>query len=211
MKNGDRWNLLAVTADGGLLAEHTHNRRRVTLPPAYVTSAVELGYASTVHTAQGISADTMHGLATGEESRQQLYTMLSRGRLANHVYLEVVGDGDPHTVIRPELVHPRTPTDLLERILARDEAPVSATTLARTSDDPATRLGDATTRYVEALYVAAAHHVGEDACEALAQTAERIVTGITEASAWPALRAHLLLLAAKGVDPERGTRERERR
>ena len=39
----------------------------------------------------------MHGLLTGQESRQQLYTMLTRGRHANHLYLQVVGDGDPHS------------------------------------------------------------------------------------------------------------------
>ena len=30
---------------------------------------------------------------TGQESRQQLYTMLTRGRHANHLYLRVVGGG----------------------------------------------------------------------------------------------------------------------
>ena len=48
----------------------------------------------------------MHGLLTGQESRQQLYTMLTRGRHANHLYLQVVGDGDPHSLIRPETVAP---------------------------------------------------------------------------------------------------------
>ena len=70
------------------------------LPADYVTTSTELGYASTVHTAQGVSVDTMHGLATGTEGRQQLYTMLTRERHANHVYLQVVGDGDPHEVAR---------------------------------------------------------------------------------------------------------------
>jgi hypothetical protein len=41
----------------------------------------------------------MHGLATGHESRQQLYTMLTRGRSANHLYVPVVGDGDQHTIL----------------------------------------------------------------------------------------------------------------
>ena len=36
-----------------------------------------LGYATTLHGAQGVSADTMHGLLTGQESRQQLNTMLT--------------------------------------------------------------------------------------------------------------------------------------
>ena len=96
-----------------------------------------------MHTAQGVTADTMHGLVTGEESRQQLYTMLTRGRIANHLYLQVVGDGDPHSLIRPETVHPSTATELLERILARDDAARSATTLQRDQHDPAVRLADA--------------------------------------------------------------------
>jgi hypothetical protein len=78
----------------------------------------------------------MHGLLTGQESRQQLYTMLTRGRAANHLYLQVVGDGDPHTVIRPDTVAPRTPTETLQQMLARDDAPISATTLLRQLSEP---------------------------------------------------------------------------
>jgi ATP-dependent exoDNAse (exonuclease V) alpha subunit len=82
-------------------AAPTQNGRIVTVPPSYIATATQLGYA-TVHTAQGVTVETMHGLATGAESRQQLYTMLTRGRTANHLYLPVVGDGDPHTILRPE-------------------------------------------------------------------------------------------------------------
>ena len=82
----------------------------------------------------------MHGLLSGQESRQQLYTMLTRGRAANHLYLQVVGDGDPHTVIRPETVTPRTPTEILHQILACDDTPASATSLLREHSDPAARL-----------------------------------------------------------------------
>ena len=66
--------------------------------------------------------------------------MLTRGRHANHLYLQVVGDGDPHTLIRPDTISPRTPTETLQQILARDEAPVSATTVLRELSDPAARL-----------------------------------------------------------------------
>ena len=76
----------------------------VRLPVDYVRDSTGLGYATTIHSAQGVSADTMHGLLTGQESRQQLYTMLTRGRHANHLYLQVVGDGDPHTLIRPDTI-----------------------------------------------------------------------------------------------------------
>jgi hypothetical protein len=58
---------------------------------------------------EGKQPNTMHGLLTGQESRQELYTMLTRGRHANHLYLQVVGDGDPHGVIRPDTISPHTP------------------------------------------------------------------------------------------------------
>jgi conjugative relaxase-like TrwC/TraI family protein len=98
VKNGDRWQVLKVARDGGLEVQSLRSRRQVRLPASYVHEWVELGYATTIHSAQGITADTMHGLATGEESRQELYTMLTRGRQSNHLYLQVVGEGDPHAL-----------------------------------------------------------------------------------------------------------------
>ena len=86
VKNGDRWTILNLTGGGGVRVRHVRNGRTVTLPAGYVSTATELGYASTVHTAQGVTADTVHGVVTGEESRQQLYTMLTRGRSANHIF-----------------------------------------------------------------------------------------------------------------------------
>ncbi len=180
---------------------HARYGRIVTLPADYVRTATELGYASTVHTAQGVTADTLHGVVTGEESRQQLYTMLSRGRSANHVYLSMVGNGDPHTVLQPDTVHPRTATELLEQILARDASPQSATTLKRERQDPAAQLGAAAARDLDALHLAAEHLAGPQVVVGLDQNADHLDTGLTAEPAWPTLRAHLLLLAAAGADP----------
>jgi len=178
----------------------------VTLPADYVQTSVELGYASTVHTAQGVTADTMHGVVTGEESRQQLYTMLTRGRSANHVYVAVVGDGDPHTVLQPNNVHLRTATDLLEQILARDASPQSATSLQREQQDPAVRLAASVERYIDALHVAAEEVIGSSAVQALEAFANQLVPGLADEPAWPTLRAHLLLLAVDGRDPHQRLR-----
>jgi hypothetical protein len=201
VKNGDRWTITSITATGALRALHTRSRRTVVLPADYVASSVELGYASTVHTAQGVSTDTMHGLATGTEGRQQLYTMLTRGRHANHVYLQVVGDGDPHTLIRPDTLRPPTATDILEAILARDTAPASATSLQHQLDDPRVRLGQAVARYTDALTVAAETLAGDLALRALERRVDQILPGVPWCEAWPALRAHLLLIGADGHDP----------
>jgi hypothetical protein len=201
VKNGDRWTVQGIRDDGSLAVQHKHSGRLVTLPADYVRGSTELGYATTIHGAQGISVDTVHGLATGEESRQQLYTMLTRGSAANHLYLQVIGDGDPHDLTRPENVRPPTATDILESILARDDAPVSATTTAREHASPAVRLGAATARYVDAVHVAAEHHLGTTAVAALETGADRILPSIAEDAAWPTLRAHLVLLATTGADP----------
>jgi hypothetical protein len=138
----------------------------------------------------------MHGLVTGQESRQQLYTMLTRGRHGNHLYLQVVGDGDAHSVIRPDTVSPRTPTETLQQILARDEAPVSASTVLGELNSPAARLFQAVQRYTDGLHAAAEQLLGPQTVAALDQ-ADQYIPGLTTEPAWPTLRAHLLALAAE--------------
>jgi hypothetical protein len=190
-----------MTGGGDLEVQHLRNGHRVRLPAAYVQASAELGYATTVHTAQGVSVDTMHGLATGDESRQQLYTMLTRGRIANHLYLQTVGDGDPHSLIWPQTLRPSSPTDLLEQILARDEAARSATTLHRDLQDTAARLGEATRRNIDALHMAAEDLAGPQTVAVLEKAAEQALPGLTDEPAWRTLRGRLLLLAASGTDP----------
>ena len=129
--------------------------------------------------------------------------MLTRGRYANHVHLEVVGDGGAHSLIRPEAIIPPTATDVLERILSRDEENTSATTTVRTLADPTHRLADAVARYTDALGYAAEQTAGADLSRRLEQAADELVDGLTDAPAWPTLRAHLLLIAASGTDPVR--------
>jgi conjugative relaxase-like TrwC/TraI family protein len=197
VKNGDRWTITQVGKQGDVTVRHTRSHLTVRLPTDYVRQSTGLGYATTIHAAQGVTADTMHGLLTSHESRQQLYTMLTRGRTANHLYLQVVGDGDPHTLIRPETVAPRTPTETLQEIFARDDSPTSATTLLRELSDPAARLFDAVQRYTDGLHVAAEQLVGPQIVGTLDGQADHIVPDLTSEPSWPTLRAHLLALAAE--------------
>jgi hypothetical protein len=196
VKNGDRWTITHVGKVGDLTVRHTRSHHTIRLPADYVRDSTGLGYATTIHTAQGVTADTMHGLLTGQESRQQLYTMLTRGRTANHLYLQIVGDGDPHSLIRPDTVTPRTPTEILQRILARDDAAMSASTLLRELSDPAAQLRDAVQRYTDGLHIAAEQLVGPQTVAELDQ-ADQYIPGITNEPAWPSLRAHLLDIAAQ--------------
>lgn len=200
VKNGDRWQILGIV-EGGIRVQHRANRRTVFLPTAYIAASTDLGYACTVHTAQGVTADTTHGLLTGDESRQQLYTLATRGREANHLYLTVASDGDPHNLIHPDVINPKTATEILETILGRDGSSKSATTLQRDAFAPAQRLGEAVARYTDSLYFACEDALGDSRVSAIENAVELLLPGIGQAPAWPALRAHLVLIAAHGDDP----------
>ena len=200
VKNGDRWHVTGVHRDGSLTAQHFRTRRIVRLPAEYVEAWTELGYATTIHTAQGVTADTCHGLLTGNETRQQLYTMITRGRTANHLHIQVTGDGQPHPIDHDSLTD-HSAIDILERVLAHDEQAISATTRARQTRDPARLLAPAVAKYNDALGVAAEHHLGPDAVARLEGKADQLVLFLTSEPAWPTLKGHLLQLAATGLDP----------
>jgi len=201
VKNGDRRTVSSVHNNGSLDVVHTHTGRRITLPVAYVAGHVQLGYATTVHGGQGVTADTSHTVSTGEETRQQLYVALTRGRDGNHLYLAVAMDGDEHSVITPAATHPQTAINVLEQVLARDEAQISATTARQQLADPHTILATADARYRDSLGHAAAHIQGPGWVENLENAIDQVVPGITDSPAWPTLRGNLALLAADGHDP----------
>ena len=199
VRNGDRWHVTAVRRDGSIDVRHLRNHNQLTLSAGYVAESVELGYATTIHTAQGITADTCHGLLTGQESRQLAYTMLSRGRAANHAWL-MVNPAEHHLApVAQALVEPHTAVETLEAIIGRDQAPASATTLLAQADDPAQLLGAAVTTYVDAIGFAAEHHLPDATKHRIdaAGTTHRL----TDADAWPTLRSQLMLIAANGHDP----------
>jgi DNA primase catalytic core len=205
VKNGDRFTIERVHASGALEVIHRDTGRRITLPARYVARHVSLGYATTVHGAQGITADTCHIVATGDETRQLLYVAMTRGRHTNHIYLTIAGDGDPHLIITRDALLPPTAIDSLTRVLARDSAPVSATSQERELAEPASRLAAAADRYHDALGVAAADFLqrrhGPDALQRIDHAAEAALPGLTRQDAYPALRAHLALCAVDGASP----------
>ena len=65
VKNGDCWTITGIGRNGDLKVRHNRSRLTVRLLADYVRESTGLGYATTIHTAQGVSADTMHGLTTG--------------------------------------------------------------------------------------------------------------------------------------------------
>jgi len=89
VKNGDRWSVEGVGEDGSLQVRHVEHGGTVTLPAAYVRENVELGYALTVHRAQGATVDTAHALIDSRADRAGAYVGLSRGREQNNLYVRL--------------------------------------------------------------------------------------------------------------------------
>ena len=161
VKNGDRWTVTGIRG-GNLAVRHHDSGLTTVLPAEYVAAEVELGYASTVHTAQGLTADVMHGVSTGEETRQLLYTMLTRGRAENHVHVITDDLSDDREFELPGITEQLTTTETLERVLARDGAAVSATSTHTLAATPEARLQEAATRYADAVGFATQKLLGNE-------------------------------------------------
>ncbi|MGY0387134.1 MobF family relaxase [Nocardioides sp. WG-D5] len=172
VKNGDRWTIIHIRR-GALTVRHAATGLKAVLPAEYVADHVELGYASTVHTAQGLTADVVHGIVNGREDRQTLYTMLTRGRRENHVHvlLEPVDpvEADREQCMLPGLEEQLTAIQILDDVIARDGATVSATTTLLRGRSLSTQLHDAAVRYADAVTTGAERVLGsgwEDALDA---------------------------------------------
>ncbi len=206
VRNGYTFTIVDIAPDGALTARHRSTGREITLPAAYVTDHVTLGYAATIDAAQGSTAGrrgikgTCHIVGAEHLTRQQLYTALTRAIDENHLYLSTA-ETDPHRILAPKATHPDTAVDVLSRIVARDGAQVSATTSARAAADPSRRLAAAADMFTDALAAAAEHHLGDGTRARLDALAESVHPGLTTCTAWPVLRRHLTLRAVAGADP----------
>jgi ATP-dependent exoDNAse (exonuclease V) alpha subunit len=96
VKNGDTWIVTVARADGALLVRD-ETGREAALPSDYVRAHVELGYATTVHRAQGSTVDTAHALITATTTREALYVAATRARTSNRLYVDTTEDPDLET------------------------------------------------------------------------------------------------------------------
>lgn len=110
VRNGDRWRVTDVRADGSIVAQRLGIRigASVLLLPAYVAEHVDLGYAITAHRAQGITVDTSHIVVSGSTTRENFYVSMTRGRDSNTAYVALDRPDDTHAAPSPEDVTART-------------------------------------------------------------------------------------------------------
>jgi ATP-dependent exoDNAse (exonuclease V) alpha subunit len=93
VKNGNTWTVTATHTDGSITVSD-HRDRTIQLPAEYTRDHVELGYAATIHRAQGRTVDTAHTLIGDTVTRECLYVAATRARTGNHLYLTSEASGE---------------------------------------------------------------------------------------------------------------------
>ncbi|WP_329167580.1 AAA family ATPase (plasmid) [Streptomyces sp. NBC_01717] len=91
-----------ISDDGSLMVQ-LEDGSRMHLPAAYVQTHVELGYASTVHGAQGRTVGPCHSLVDEQTTREALYVGLTRGQDGNWGY--VITHRDSQGIKQEDIPH----------------------------------------------------------------------------------------------------------
>jgi hypothetical protein len=143
--NREHYRVLATRDDGGLVVapiigcgpDGESLGETMTLPGRYVAQHVVLGYASTVHSVQGLTVDTCHAVVTPKTGAANLYVGLSRGRHSNtaHVTTRAVPADAPPGAVH-DAMH-RNPSAVLADILETAEVQRSALASAAESEHDA--------------------------------------------------------------------------
>ena len=143
VRNGNRWTVVGIDTDNNLLHavrggnNMTGDGAHATFTREYAQQHITLGYATTVHSAQGVTADTCHSLMGIKATRTLAYVAMTRGRHSNKAYL--------YERFRGELDHEHTsPTGtdeihILKRA-SRARAKDTFHTLLLTNDDRPTTM-----------------------------------------------------------------------
>jgi len=205
VRNRYRWTVREVHRDGSLtvqqITKSTKPGRIVRLPSSYTSRHVTLGYAATVHAAQGLTTMRCHLIGAASLTRQLLYVAMTRGKLGNHIYFSTA-EHDPHKIISRSALLPETAVEILTKILGRDGSQHSATSAERDAQNPFLRLAAAAGYYSDAVESCAEHQLGADIMAAIDRGADELYPQLTEADAWPALRKHLALRALPDQDAQ---------
>lgn len=196
VKNGDLWRVAQRHPGGDLTVRGVGHAGVVRLAAAYVGAHVELGYATTVHRAQGMTVDTSHVLVDTAMCRESLYVAMSRGRQDNRAYVvtDEALDVELHCPPGPRL----DALSVLCGVLGRQGAELSATETLRRALESAESLATLVPRYQDALTRAALTGGLEEAVRAGLRDAggSALERRAAEAPGW-----RRLLLACAGKHP----------
>jgi conjugative relaxase-like TrwC/TraI family protein len=120
LTNGQRGTITDVDARRGRAVLAFDNGHQVTVDqPTLAAGAIDLGYATTMHKAQGLTVDTTLVYGLGPITREHGYVALSRGRNENHIYLAVDTTYEPDcgpAIDSPERTAAALTAELVERL-----------------------------------------------------------------------------------------------
>lgn len=123
ISNRDTYEVLAID-DGALVVRRRGQHKSFKLPADYVRDFVELGYVSTVTSAQGRTCDRCHVLVDLQATAEWLYVAMTRGRHSNRAYVVTVApEVDSLAADKSE---PREAKDVLVDVMGRTTAAVGA-------------------------------------------------------------------------------------
>ncbi len=207
VKNNDVWTVEKVTADPAantatskaadaaagqerqrITLRHAGHRGRITVDAEYLHEYGQLGYAATVHRAQGATVDTAHAILDERTDRAGAYVAATRGRETNRLYVALGYDND-QTVTRDSV---------LSTITANYDRTLSAHEAVRLE---AVRTGDVATLagvYNEVENAAWGAKTRTIAAEVIGP---RTAVQFTSHEAWGAVATHLRTAEARGLDP----------
>ncbi len=135
VKNGDTWTITDTHPDGSLTVTRDNGvATTLQLPADYVAEHVELGYATTIHRAQGSTVDTAHALIDHRATREALYVAATRARDRNDLYIDTAGD---HEADIPHRDSESSVAEVLRAVLVRT-ADTSAHAAAKQTEPSAT-------------------------------------------------------------------------
>lgn len=146
VRNGDRWTVTAIAGDGSITVQAPKGRAWVTLPGGYVAEHVELGYASTAYRCQGRTLDTAHAFVSPTTTREVLYVSATRGRTANHLYVDTSFDPDPDTG-HDLSTRPQSAEEVLAAVLRNPGAEISAHEALRRAHEQAESIAKVAAEY----------------------------------------------------------------
>lgn len=134
VRNGNRWRVVAIDPKTNrLAAQRLDDRARVVLDQEYLRDHVALGYAVTVHSAQGVTADASFAVLSDGTSRNLLYVAMTRGRNTNVAFIYErrsvdgeYGHEEPAGTHIAERGGSREAATLIQGILANDEPAITA-------------------------------------------------------------------------------------
>jgi hypothetical protein len=200
VRNGDRWRVTGVRADGSILVRRLDRKHSggVVLPAAYVAEHVDLGYAITAHRAQGVTVDTAHVVVSDTTTRENLYVAMTRGRDHNHAYVVTAAADENDAAANGDEVTARS---VLVGVLANRGAELSAHQTLREEQKTWGSIAQLAAEY-ETIAAAAQRDRWASLLRASALTADQ-VDDVLASDAFGTLAAELRRAEANGHDVDR--------